>query len=146
LKIEGHNGQVEVFDDHLVLSHRGVLGFLTNGIKGDKTIPYSSITAVQFRDAGLWTNGYIQFSVKGGMENTGGLFAATADENTVMFRTGEQAERFARLKQLVESRMRTAAEPPRSHADELEKFAALRDRGIITNDEFEKKKRELLGL
>lgn len=32
-----------------------------------------------------------------------------------------------------------------SAADELEKFAALRDRGIITDEEFEAKKRELLS-
>ena len=33
-----------------------------------------------------------------------------------------------------------------SYLDELEKLAELRDRGIITNEEFEAKKRQLLGL
>ncbi|MDR2221746.1 MAG: SHOCT domain-containing protein [Flavobacteriaceae bacterium] len=31
-------------------------------------------------------------------------------------------------------------------ADELQKFADLRDQGIITNDEFEAKKKQILGL
>ena len=33
-----------------------------------------------------------------------------------------------------------------SYLDELEKLAGLRDRGIITNEEFETKKKQLLGL
>ena len=33
-----------------------------------------------------------------------------------------------------------------SYLDELEKLAELRDRGIITNEEFETKKKQLLGL
>lgn len=37
-----------------------------------------------------------------------------------------------------------AAEP--SYLEELEKLAELRDKGIITDDEFEAKKKELLGL
>jgi hypothetical protein len=36
------------------------------------------------------------------------------------------------------------AEP--SNLDELEKLAGLRDQGIITEDEFEAKKKQLLGL
>ena len=34
----------------------------------------------------------------------------------------------------------------KSYLEELEKLAGLRDRGIITDDEFEAKKRQLLGL
>lgn len=38
----------------------------------------------------------------------------------------------------------TEAEP--SYLDELEKLAGLRDQGIITEDEYEAKKKQLLGL
>ena len=46
----------------------------------------------------------------------------------------------------------TAASPPpapaseTSYLDELEKLGELRDKGIITDEEFEAKKKELLGL
>jgi Short C-terminal domain/Domain of unknown function (DUF4429) len=149
MRADGHNGQIRAYDDRIVLSHQGVLGFLTNGIKGDKTVPYSSITAVQFKEASIWTNGYIQFSLKGGLEDTRGIFAAATDENTVMFRMGEQAEQFARLKAFVEGKVREIASNGQlmpSSADEIAKYAALRDRGIITEDEFQKKKRSLLDL
>ena len=33
-----------------------------------------------------------------------------------------------------------------SEADELKKFAELKDKGIISQEEFEKKKKEILGL
>lgn len=37
-------------------------------------------------------------------------------------------------------------EPEPSYLDELERLAALRDQGIISEDDFEAKKRQLLGL
>jgi hypothetical protein len=39
-----------------------------------------------------------------------------------------------------------AAAPQESYLDELERLADLRDRGIISDDDFEAKKRQLLGL
>jgi hypothetical protein len=38
------------------------------------------------------------------------------------------------------------AEPEATYLDELERLADLRDRGIISDDDFEAKKRQLLGL
>jgi NACalpha-BTF3-like transcription factor len=44
----------------------------------------------------------------------------------------------------------TAAPPPaapeESYVDELERLAGLRDQGIITDEDFEAKKKQLLGL
>jgi hypothetical protein len=40
----------------------------------------------------------------------------------------------------------TPAAPQESYLDELEQLADLRDRGIISDDDFEAKKRQLLGL
>jgi hypothetical protein len=37
-------------------------------------------------------------------------------------------------------------EPEPSYLDELERLAELRDRGVITEEEFESKKKQLLGL
>lgn len=40
----------------------------------------------------------------------------------------------------------SAAAPPASGTDELEKLAELRDKGILTEEEFTAKKRQVLGL
>ena len=71
-----------VYDDKVVITHKGILNFFAMGIKGDKTLYYSDITSVQYKKPGF-TAGYIQFSLPGGRESTGGVFAATNDENTI---------------------------------------------------------------
>ena len=145
MHFDGHNGQIEVLEDRIVISRKGVFGFL---LKGDKTIPFASITAVQFKTASAFFNGYIQFTVHGGNESRGGIASAGTDENSVMFRAGRQAEEFARLKAIVEAKISSAQSGHarhRSAADEVEKFAALRDRGIITEEEFQQKKLGMLG-
>ena len=40
----------------------------------------------------------------------------------------------------------TPAEPEPSYLDELERLAGLRDKGIVSDEEFEAKKKQLLGL
>ena len=102
MHFDGHNGQIEVLEDRIVISRKGVFGFL---LKGDKTIPFASITAVQFKTASAFFNGYIQFTVHGGNESRGGIASAGTDENSVMFRAGRQAEEFARLKAIVEAKI-----------------------------------------
>jgi hypothetical protein len=102
----------------------------------------------------MMSNGYIQFTIPGGAEVRGGDWrAALKDENSIVFMRGKQADAFQQAKALIEqyqAAMRAQASAPAvaplSPADELAKFAALRDQGIITPEDFEAKKRQLLGL
>jgi hypothetical protein len=95
-------------------------------------------------------NGFIQFYLSG-KDGVGGP-GAIRPENTVMFRAAHQAE-FEKIKAAIEAKMaapRVALSQfrPRaiSYIDELEQLASLRDRGIITDDEFAAKKRQILGI
>lgn len=151
---QGVNGQLAVTPDRIVISRKGFLAFMTQGLKGDKEIPLANITAVQMKQPGLATNGYIQFSILGGIEDRGGLFDATKDENTVMY-SKKQQEVFRYVKELIDyyhqqqrQQMAPVLAPAAalSTADELVKWASLRDQGIISNEEFEAKKRRLLEL
>ena len=68
-----------------------------------------------------------------------------------MFKNGKQQRSFEELKRQIETAQRqlsapTAVAPAASSMDELEKLAGLKDRGIVTEQEFEQKKRQLLGL
>ena len=54
--------------------------------KGDKEIFLDQISAVQLKKASALISGYIQFTIPGGNEKLKGIFEATDDENTVMFR------------------------------------------------------------
>jgi hypothetical protein len=144
----GHNGQLELTETAVRIKRKGILGFLTQGLKGDKEILISQITSIQFKRAGLFVNGYIQFAFIGGQEAKGGAFQAASDENTVMFRQGQQAA-FEDFKAEIERRINTSHNTVTkisSNLDEIEKLASLRDRKVITEEEFQAKKKQLLGL
>lgn len=88
--MKGVQDLLEVFEDRVTITPKGVLGFLNKGVKGTKEIPFTSIVAVQFKEAGTVFSGYLQFTIPGGNENTGGILAATKDENTFMFAHAKQ--------------------------------------------------------
>jgi len=147
---KGYNGQVEVSDTGVTITRKGLLGLLTHGFKGEKRFPFTSISAVQFKNAGMFVNGYIQFSILGGVEARGGVLDASSDENTVMFWQGAQDEAFARLREIVEHKIADTRRPATttlaqtSIADELGKLADLVQRGLLTDAEFAAQKRALL--
>jgi hypothetical protein len=148
--IKGVQDTLEVYDNKVTITPKGVMGFLNKGMKGTKTIPFSSITAVQYKKAGGFTNGYLQFSLLGGIESRGGLLAATQDENTFMFasKLNKKVEEIKKyIENKVESLKETASQKqsPLSISDELEKLAALKEKGIITEEEFQSAKKQLIG-
>ena len=146
LEAKGVNGQLALLEGRVRLSKKGVLGFLTQGLKGDKEIAISSISSIQWKKASGLTNGYIQFAFQGGAEAKGGLLQATKDENTVMFRKAQQPK-FEAIRDEVQRRIASGPGPTNasSTADELKKLAELRDQGILTSGEFETQKKKLLG-
>ena len=145
--VKGVNGQIELLADRIRIRRKGVLSILTQGLKGEKEILLTQISSVQFKRATWMTNGFIQFAFLGGQEAKGGLHEAIRDENTVMFNTFQQ-EAFEAFRATVSKSMGTAIMGPSavSPLDELEKLASLRDRGIVSEEEFQLKKKQLLGL
>ena len=147
LSAKGVNGQIELFNNKVCIRRKGVLGFLIQGLKGDKNIMIPSISSIQFKKAGVLTNGYIQFAFMGGKEAKGGIFQGTQDENTVMF-TVKQQPLFEQIRDTVENRIQVGntQASTTSDADEIAKLADLRDKGILSEDEFQSKKKQILGL
>ena len=153
MEVKGVNGQIELHNDRVIIKRKGVMSKLTQGLKGEKSILVSRISSVQFKEATSFTNGYIQFGFSGGEESKSGLFDATKDENTVMFRKSQQRE-FERLRDKIDQLIGSANTPSQtpktknstSNLDELEKLSHLKEKGIITEEEFKKKKKQLLGI
>ena len=149
-KFEGKNGQIELYNDKLIIKRQGFIAVLTQGLtKGDKTIYLNQITGIQLKLGGLLV-GYIQFTLPGGIESKSGVLDAQKDENSVTFSPSAN-DSATKLKEKIEelvqkSRQSTNQTVQVSSADELRKFKQLLDEGIITRDEFDKKKKELLGL
>jgi hypothetical protein len=148
IKADGHNGQLEMSKTSVIIKRNGLMSFIGHGIKGDKEILISQISAIQFKNAGSMINGYIQLTFIGGQEAKGGISEAASDENTVLFQLSQQPE-FEIFKQELQDRMRKLSAGDNksySNLDELEKLASLRDRKIISEEEFQLKKHQLLHL
>jgi hypothetical protein len=149
LYVKGVNGQIRIDGDWLTIERKGFRGRIGHS-KGDRRIPLASITAVQMRPAGTFANGFIRFTVPGSPELRGGLSNAGKDENAVIFNKKE-ANDFERVREAVESYIvghharpaPTAATPDIS--EQIKKLGELRDQGLVTEEEFETKRDELLS-
>lgn len=137
--LKGQTKSIRVEEDAVTIIPKA----LYHGFVGEKRIPYGSITAVQFKEAGSWLAGFIQFSIKGGIEWRGQV---NQDENALQFDKGENAQ-FLTLRAFVQAKVAAANAPQSSSsmADELAKLAALRDQGVLDGAEFAAAKARLLG-
>ncbi len=148
--VKGVNGQLTVKRDRVIISRKGVLSFMTQGLKGDKEIRMRDISSVQFKKAGYMVNGYIEIAFLGGREGQGGVFAATQNENSIMFNIGQQ-KGFLKAKELIDQYRDDAVsqsfiQPTNNIADQIEALANLKIKGIISEEEFSAKKKQLLQL
>ena len=153
----GHNGQVTFDGTFVTITRSGFLARATVG-KGEKRLPIGSITGVQWKPASAMVNGFIQFTVPGGNEVRSHVGSQTRsagqDENSVIFMRKQSAE-FEALRAAVEQAIATRQSPPPVYtpppapapdiAGQLQQLATLRDQGILTPQEFEAKKAELLA-
>jgi hypothetical protein len=150
----GVHGSIELVGNKIIIKRtKGLMSRLSYGIKGNKEILIKTITSIQFKSAGI-LNGYIQFSFSGGKDNTGGILDAAGDENTVFF-TKKQQPAFEKLKSIIEEKIEALNNNNNSQAqqaflvnvaDEIKKLAELKDSGILTEEEFTAKKKQLLGI
>jgi hypothetical protein len=146
IQAKGIQGELTLFADRIRIKRGGVGAFFTHGLAGEKDIFIKDISSVQFKAAGALTNGYIQFAFISGLEAKRGIIQAAQDENTIMFKKKQQPD-FEYIRDRIQHmKIPTNSKSATSNLDELEKLASLRERGIITEQEFEAKKRQLLNL
>jgi hypothetical protein len=143
LYAKGSNGLITIDGDWLTIDRKG---FARAGQpQGDRRIPLASITAVQLRHARVFTDGFIRFTVGGSPEFRDGLQNAMRDENAVTFHR-RQARGFNIIRAAVEQYI-TAARSGAGEGDiteQIRKLGELRDQKLITEEEFETKKAQLL--
>lgn len=154
LEVKGHTGTVRFDGQTVTIIRKGALARMSVG-KGEKQIPLPSISAVQFKPAGIVMNGFIAFTVGGGIERRSGFGHQTSDaardENSVVFHYAQRKE-FEHLRDAVQAalaahhRAATNGGPAQaSIPQQIEQLAALRDSGVLDDAEFETKKTELLA-
>lgn len=153
-ELHGSRGRVlEVYQDKCIITTNVTLGSIVTGTMsdGEKTIYYVDCVGVQFKRKGV-TLGYLQLETAGStVSRKGGNFF---NENTFTygddFITDEEIEEvYQYIKQRIEECKNNKNMPVSSFtsgADEIKKFKELLDLGIITQEEFDAKKKQLLGL
>lgn len=151
--LKGVRGRhIKVYEDKVVLSVKAGIGsFITGNISdGEKTIYFADCIGVQYKDSGFQI-GYLQFETAGGiMNNRASNFF---NENTFTWDTTVQTnQKMQEVSAYVKSRIdfyKRAKNAPAaaalSPADELKKFKELLELGVITQEEFDKKKHQILG-
>lgn len=152
-------GQVMyIYEDKIVLTQKGAMGFLTQGLQGEKTIYYSDISSVQFKNCG-WTNGFFEFTFPGGIDKPGGALSGINNDNRFIFgkptigAAKKLAQEMEKFNEFIQNKLReyktikhNSVVQQTSNADEIRKYKQLMDEGILTEAEFNAKKKELLEM
>ena len=158
-EVKSVTGQVlKIYDDHIELTQKGARGVLTQGLQGSKSIYFSDISSVQFKNCG-WTAGFFEFTFSGGIDRKGGSFSGALNDNRFSFGkpTIGAAKKLAKEMETVNNDLQRLLREYKSvpaaggsqqisNADEILKFKQLLDMGTISEEEFEAKKKQLLGI
>ena len=146
--IDGANGQLVVYPDKVRITRKGVRAKVFQGLfAGEKDIYFSQIGSVLVKQAGYATLGYISFAAAGNVQRRGHVLDAVNDENTVSFGRKVTPQFLEGVRQYIEARTRTPAQTTATPdpMDQLKKLSELHDAGVITDDEYEAKRQELLA-
>ena len=148
-RIQGAQKILTVYEDRLTLTQiKNMRSFLTHDLfKGTKEIAFENILSIQVKPASSVILGYLQFELPG--SGSGNNFGS---ENSWTYYESQNALAQqicayikGRMKELKHPQA-TVVQQATSNADELKKFKDLLDAGVITQEEFDAKKKELLGL
>lgn len=149
LYVEGANGHIEVDDEWVRIHRKGLMGHMTQGVGGllgrGVQIRLSDIVDIAISYPRFGVNGYIR--VLTGGEGLITVQEAVKNEACVMFKKRHQQafDTFREeLKALLARRMTAPVAAP-DFATQLRELAALRDEGLLSEEEFQVKKAHLLG-
>lgn len=131
---ERRDATVRVFKDRLIIYKTGV--FIKSDL-GSRTIYFQDISSIDFDKAGIF---YITSSIK--IILRGGEFVTLlyCEEDKYLALNGE----WSNYKENLMKPEQIQSNPEMTPADELLKYADLYERGFLTKEEFEQKKKELL--
>ena len=148
--IDGVRGRhLDVYEDKVVITTKVTIGSLLTGnvSDGEKTIYYRDAIGVQFKKSGLQI-GYLQIETASSqMNNRNNNFF---NENSFTFDTTKVSnEEMMEIADYVKQRINEIKNnigTAFSAADELTKFNGLLDAGVISQEEFDAKKKQILGV
>lgn len=142
---------LSVYEECISLTPKGFLGLAAKGMTGERKIFYKDISSVQFRPSTKLLSGFIEFYFAG--HNTqkqgGGLFAGTNNDNRFTFYNKFLPD-MLKINDYIQAKINNPATDAivatNDNVAELKKYKQLLDDGVITQEDFDAKKKQLLGL
>ena len=156
-ELEGTDGFLYVFEDRIEMRKKTgwnwTRGSYVAGGSGARTIPISAIRSVEIREVTDFVTGMLYFDTGEGLSRENPL---TGTNNQFLFGGVHNKKEYRektnallhRIKDYIENTTKQNATVAgvTSDADELKKFKALLDEGIISQEEFDAKKKQILNL
>lgn len=145
-KLKGTNGIIYIYEDRIVISRKTFFGFSTFGIVGDKTLFYNAIQEIEYNGAGGWLRVHPKGILLKNYNAITEVLKATKDDYTIsipFWKVKQGKEIHEIIAKKVNEANRTS-NTNISPTNEIREYKKLLDDGIITEEEFEKKKQELL--
>ncbi len=153
---KGGKSIIKINGNTLTISRPGLMSKMSLGFTGDKTIMINQISGVQIKKVGL-ARGYIQFIMAGTKEVKSGIIGGKIDENVVYsdssFKKSNKQinDDFEKIKKYIEDfnsnqNNTTVVQNVKSPVEQVKELKELLDMGAISQEEFDKKKKELLNL
>lgn len=144
-EVDGNCGQIiKVYEDYCIFTKSNKLIAAINGFstKGDEKFYYKDITAVHFKNTGF-NAGYLKF--ESGLAKQGTTF--TFHASSLSKRHKELQVEMPPVYEYIQKRVEELkSNSGSSSADEILKYKQLLDCGAITQEEYDKKKQELLDI
>ena len=153
----GGKSIIKIDGNTLTISRPGLMSKMSLGFTGDKTVMINQISGEQIKKVGL-ARGYIQFIMAGTKEAKSGIIGGKIDENIVYSdsffknKNNQINSNFEEIKKYIEefnsnqNGNTTIIQNVKSPAEQVKELKELLDMGAISQEEFDKKKKELLNL
>jgi hypothetical protein len=135
------NTTVELSDDGVIFKRGKNDLMIHKALRGDTKVLYSQIQEIKFKEAST-SNGYLQLSTPRS-SMVGILRTVDQPQNAVKFKR-DQNEEALKLKSEIEARMKNQSS--KSDLSSLKELKSLLDEGIITQEEFDLKKKQILNI
>lgn len=147
--LKGVQGKEIIFRNNMVKIIKD--GFLFTS-KRERTFRIRNILSAEVRKPGLFMKGFICFSIigRGALKSTFKVDGKTCKKEYLYFKDNESYRKALKIKRCIENHLEL--DPNKNsnsnvlEISELIKFKELLDLGILTNEEFNSKKRQLLNI
>ena len=146
----GNGRYIAITKENVYIVSKGVMSGSFFGEKV-KTFPIDQINSVEVSKGTMIGTLQIYVAGQGDSKISRGIFTVARDENSIPFNNA-MYPRWKEIADKINSLIREYKNSQRmgfkesSAADEIEKYYELMKKGIITEEEFNKKKKELLGI